>query len=71
MCSLIFCVIILYNKNKDTYYWRKTNAKNDLNNNFIKEWKSAATLNLNRRNIGAVCAGTRKTCGNYIWRYKQ
>ena len=41
---------------------------------FIKEWPSAKIageiLELNSRNISSVCSGKRKTCGGFIWRYK-
>lgn len=47
----------------------------DKNGNFIQEWSSAKEagkqLNLNDRNIRSVCSGLRKTCGNYIWKYKE
>ena len=47
----------------------------DLNNNFIKEWKSACEiqrkLNISQANISACCRGVRKTTGKYIWRCKE
>lgn len=44
----------------------------DLNGNFIREWYSVSeaqkSIN-NNGSIGECCAGKRKTCGGYIWRY--
>ncbi len=41
---------------------------------FIKEWMSATKagieLSLSRGNIGSCCKGKVKTCGGYIWKYK-
>lgn len=46
----------------------------DKNNNFIQEWESAAlaakTLNLDASSITKCLKGKLKTCGNYIWKYK-
>ena len=45
----------------------------DLEYNFIKKWDSATeaaeTLNMNRKNISAVCNKTRKKTGGYIWSF--
>ena len=47
----------------------------DLNGNFIQEWESTMAvereLGFNHRNISAVCNGKRKTCGKFIWKYKE
>jgi group I intron endonuclease len=47
----------------------------DLNNNFIKEWKSASIaakeLNLNTGSINNVLKNRRKTYKNYLWEYKK
>ena len=52
----------------------KTVLQFDLNGNFIQEWESTMaierTLGFNHRNISAVCNGKRKTCGNFVWKYK-
>jgi hypothetical protein len=46
-----------------------------LDNIFIREWDSATTasreLNINQSNITKVCKGKIKTCGGFIWRYKE
>lgn len=45
----------------------------DLNSNFIREWfsikEAVNTLKISNH-ISAVCKGKRKTCGGYIWKYK-
>ena len=47
----------------------------DKKGNFIKEWESSKVagkeLGLNEKNIRNVCNGLRKSCGNYIWKYKK
>lgn len=47
----------------------------DLNNDFIREWKSAKlagiSLNISISNIGKCLRGKRKTANNFIWKYKQ
>ena len=47
----------------------------DLNGNFIKEWDCSATvekeLGLFATSIIKVCKNKGKTCGNFIWRYKE
>lgn len=47
----------------------------DKNGNFIKEWISAnevgRILKLHQPNISRCCKGERKTCGGFIWRYKE
>lgn len=46
----------------------------DINNNFIKEWKgmkeAARTLNIKPPNLTACLKGRQKTCGGFIWKYK-
>ena len=47
----------------------------DLEGNFIQEWSSATEvekiIGIQRRNIGAVCSGRRKTAGGFKWKYKE
>lgn len=47
----------------------------DLDGNFIKEWpsskKAAEELKISSGNIRSVCNGQRKTCANFIWKYKE
>ena len=47
----------------------------DLNNNLIREWGSSKLvnkeLNINNSHIIACCKGKRKTCGDFIWKYKE
>lgn len=62
--------------------WVKNNAESikkpilqyDLNNNFIKEWKSAQDveneLGLSRKNISANLRNKTKHAYKYIWKYK-
>lgn len=42
--------------------------------NFIKEWECAndveRVLGISNKHIGSVCLGKRKSCGGYIWKYK-
>lgn len=42
---------------------------------FIKEWKSVTQaskeLNISHSHISECCNGKRKTCGNFMWRFKQ
>lgn len=46
-----------------------------LDNEFVKEWDSATTaskeLKINQGNITQCCKGERKTCGGFIWKYKE
>lgn len=43
----------------------------DLNGNFIKEWKSVTECRRNGfKHVDDVCRGERKSCGGYIWKYK-
>lgn len=46
----------------------------DLLGNFIKEWDCAVSadkeLSINNSNITLCCKNKRKSCGNYIWKYK-
>jgi len=44
----------------------------DLDNNFIKEWESIASVvrELKIHNISKVCKGVAKTAGGFIWKYK-
>lgn len=48
-------------------------AQYDLNNNLINTYNSMNSAGkitgCNYRHIGEVCAGKRKTCGGYIWKY--
>ena len=47
----------------------------DLNNNFIKEWKSLTDVNkilkISIGNIWRVLNNQRNQAGGYIWRYKR
>jgi len=47
----------------------------DLNGKFLKEWDRTYNiqkeLNLSFKLISRVCLGQRKTCGGYIWKYKE
>lgn len=46
----------------------------DLEGNFIKEWisqtEASKSLNISQGDIGSVASGKRKTCGNFMWRFK-
>ena len=46
----------------------------DKEGNFIKEWECAndveRVLGISNKHIGSVCIGKRKSCGGYIWKYK-
>lgn len=46
----------------------------DKEGNFIKEWECAndveRVLGISNKHIGSVCLGKRKSCGGYIWKYK-
>ena len=46
----------------------------DKEGNFIKEWDCAndveRVLGISNKHIGSVCLGKRKSCGGYIWKYK-
>ena len=56
-------------------YHSKPVLQYDLNGNFIKEWPSSKEagneLKISAGNIRSVCAGQRKTCANFIWKYKE
>lgn len=58
------------NLNKKDY----TIVQFDLNNIFIKEWKNAEDaskeLNISKQHIYSCCRGEQKTCGNFIWKFK-
>ena len=47
----------------------------DLNNNYIKTWNSiseaANELQLTRANLSSACHNRQKTCGGYIWKFKE
>ena len=46
----------------------------DLNNNFIREYKSvreATKLNNNLHGVGGCCRGKIKTSGGFIWKYEK
>ena len=51
----------------------KTVFQYDLDGNFIKEWQSVAEAQrqLNINHISMCCLNKRKTCGGFIWRYKE
>ena len=53
----------------------KTVLQFDKNGNFIKEWISTQEigriLKLHQSNIWKCCHGERKTCGGFIWKYKE
>ena len=55
-------------------YRNKPILQYDINNNFIREWPSAAEagrqLKLDASSIRKACKGTLKTCGNFIWKNK-
>ena len=46
----------------------------DKDGNFIREWDCAndveRVLGISNKHIGSVCVGKRKSCGGYIWKYK-
>ena len=46
----------------------------DKEGNFIREWDCAndveRALGISNKHIGSVCLGKRKSCGGYIWKYK-
>ena len=46
----------------------------DKEGNFIKEWECAndveRVLGISNKHIGSACLGKRKSCGGYIWKYK-
>ena len=46
----------------------------DKEGNFIKEWDCAndveRVLGISNKHIGSVCLRKRKSCGGYIWKYK-
>ena len=46
----------------------------DKDGNFIREWECAndveRVLGISNKHIGSVCLGKRKSCGGYIWKYK-
>lgn len=47
----------------------------DLQKKFICKWESATQaskeLNINQSSISGCCRGKRKTCGGFIWKYKE
>lgn len=47
----------------------------DLNNNFIKEWKSIKEAehyyNISKNTISQCCQKIQKTAGGFIWKYKE
>jgi len=47
----------------------------DLKGNFIKKWRSikeaGEELEVNKGHISSCARGRRKTCGNFIWKYKE
>lgn len=67
-----------YDKNKNYEYIRETNRKPilqyDLAGNFVKEWEGAiqvtGELGFRRSSLCSCCKGDIKSCGGYIWRYK-
>lgn len=69
-----------YNRMYGTGHQRRIDTKSieidqyDLNNNFIKTWKSiksaAISLNKNSGDIIGVCKGYRKSAFGFIWKYK-
>ena len=56
-------------------YNKKPVNQFDLCNNFIKTWESATAaakeLKIQGSKITAVCKGSRKTTGGFIWKYKE
>jgi len=54
--------------------YSKTIIQYDLDGNFIKEWKgmkeAARTLNIKPPNLTATLKGRQKTCGGFLWKYK-
>lgn len=68
-----------YNRMYGTGHQRRIDTKSievnqyDLNNNFIKTWKSARLaemeLGMPRGSICSVCKGTAKTANKFIWKY--
>ena len=61
-------------KNLDTNKKDYTILQYDLNNNFIKEWKNAEEasnyLKISKTHIYSCCRNKQKTCGNFIWKFK-
>lgn len=45
------------------------------NGEFIREWEAGAVaareLGLDKANLNACCKGKKKSCGGYIWKYKE
>lgn len=62
-------------KGKPQYNRRKPILQYTLSGEFIKKWDSVTTvskeLNLSLGNINRCCKGKRKTCGGFIWKYKE
>lgn len=60
---------------KPNYKLRKPILQYTKEGIFIRDWDSATQasteLNLSNKDISACCNGKRKTCGGFIWRYKQ
>lgn len=42
----------------------------DKQGNFIKEWNTVSEALVTFKNVSSVLTGKRKTCGGYIWKYK-
>lgn len=67
-----------YDPGKVYIYEKETNSRPilqyDFAGHFIKEWGSAkeasVALGLRRSSLCMCCKGTYKSCGGYIWRYK-
>ena len=61
-------------KGKDVYNARVI-YQYDKNNNLIKRWEcmstASQTLKISQGDMARVCKGERKTCGGYIWKYKE
>lgn len=62
------------NKGKPNYKNRKPILQYTKDNVFIREWESIISINLelniNIASICLCCQGKLKTCGGYIWKYK-
>ena len=62
-------------KGKPNYKCRKPILQFTKDMVFIREFDSATTaskeLNINRSDITACCKGKHKTCGGFIWKYKE
>ena len=62
------------NRIKVSNFHSKSVLQFDLENNFIKEWKSSTevqrVLKINQAHIGACCRKQRKTAGKFKWQFK-